>query len=196
MPLLDRLRARRARARLLRIVGLGRRLSRIDPYPRPAPPQQDDLQIPRHLAMAEAAVVSVDLDLLARDLGVEVREDAFLQAHDQCDALLEPLRGGLWRLTLAEGLPSDDRRLLSALLLAFRAERPMDVGQMRLRARDAWLRTAASPHAHATALSLLAPPRSLRVLAHAFPADPARQAQRLRIGVDLLRLAQRSHATL
>jgi hypothetical protein len=64
---------------------------------------------------------------------------------------------------------------------------------MRLRADDAWQEASASPEAHATALSLLAPPGSLRVLARAFPADPASQARRLRLGVALLRLAQRGH---
>jgi hypothetical protein len=193
MSFLDRLRARRAHARLLRIVGLDRRLPPVHASPRPVDPQQGFSQIARHLAMAETATLSVDLDLLALDLGVEVREDAFLAAREGCDALLERLRSGVWCLSLAEGLPSDDRRLLVALLLAHRAERPAEAGRMRLRADDARQEVSTSPETYATALSLLAPPGTLRVLARAFPADPASQARRLRLGVALLRLAQRGH---
>jgi hypothetical protein len=193
MSFLDRLRARRAHARLLRIVGLDRRPARVNAGPRPVDPYQARFQVARHLAMAETATLSVDLDLLARDLGVEVREYAALASLQRCDAMMERLSDGIWRLSLAEGLSSDDRRLLVALLLALRAERPLEADQMRLGADDVWQEVSASPEAYTTALSFLAPPGSLRVLARAFPADPASQARRLRLGVALLRLAQRGH---
>lgn len=195
MSFLARLRARRAHHRLLRLVGLDRRPSRF-PVPLKAPSPADvRLHIARHLAAAEAATLSVDLDVLARDLGVEIREDAFLVARERCEAMIERLRGGVWRLSLAETLALDDRRLATALLLALRAENPEGADRMRLCAQDAWHGVEMAPDAHSLALALLAPPGSARTLARAFPGDRAAQARRLRLGPDLLALALRGHVS-
>jgi len=196
MSFLSSLRARAARRHLLRLFGLDRKPPRHDPVPTVPPLADLRLHLARHLAAAEGATLSVDLDLLAHDLGVEIREDPFLPARERCEAMLELLRGGIWRLSLAESLPIDDRRLLTALLLALRAERPQDADRMRICAQDAWASVETAPEAHGLALALLAPPGSTRTLARAFPGDRAVQARRLRLSPDLLALAIRGHVSL
>lgn len=195
MSLLAHLRARAARRRLLRAVGLDRKPPKHVGATAVPTPSEIRLHLARHLSAAEAATLSVDLDLLAHDLGVEIREDALLVARERCEGMIERLRDGIWWLSLAESLPNDDRRLLTALLLALRAERTQDTEPTRLLATDAWTGAEIAPEVHALALALLVPPGSARTLMRVFPGDRAAQARRLRISPSLLALALRGHVS-
>ena len=195
MSLLARLRARRAHRQFLHLIGLDRRSLQTDAQPKFVASADLRIHLARHLAAAEAATLSVDLDVLARDLGVEILEDPFLEPRSRCEAMIERLRSGVWRLSLAETLSLDNRRLTTALLLTLRVENPEAVHRMCLRARDAWRSVETAPEAHSLALALLAPPRSVRTLARAFPGDLVSQARRLRLSPDLLALALRGHVS-